>query len=596
MTCRHGPHESPMLSCVIFLCLFCLLLNASRTRCAGTPVEVVVQGIEGEALANVEAALALPTGLVQEGKVNKPWLERFAKQVGAKAREALEPFGYFSPDIKTSLEATGEETYVLRVEIRTGEPVRIETITITLEGAGSGEKALTSLVQTFPLEKGDVLLQGKYEEAKGILRAKAIDLGYLDADFPVHEIRVFESQLIAVVTLVLDTGPRYFFGETNFEGADRYGALFLRRYVAYKPGDVFSYSKLAATHLNLINSDRFKSVIVTPEKQKASDFRVPVLIKLDPSETKRLRFGVGYGTDTGARLTVGYRDLDIFGTDHEFNTTLNLSEKLQGLGANYIVPDSRDMESYTEIKLNLKREDVTTYTNKLVSLEGDRTWSTGKGQILSLYIRMQKENFTVGDERGNSRLILPGVRISARRLDSLIRPRKAYRYEIDLRGTHRLLGSNTAFFQIIAEGDKITPLPWKISLLTRIKAGATFQADPVEELPASMRFFAGGDRSVRGYAYQSLGPKDSAGNVVGGKNVFIGTVEIEKPIFADWGIATFYDVGNSFNSLSSITLFQGAGVGVRYYTKFGTAKLDVARQIGVDNPKFRLHFNVGAEF
>jgi translocation and assembly module TamA len=573
-----------------------MFINPSGTQGAGPPVRLEIRGTEGDALANVEAALALPPGLVREGKVNKPWLERFAKQAATKAREALEPFGYFSPDIKTSLEATGEDTYVLRIDIKTGEPVRVETITVTLEGAGSAEKALTSLAETFPLKRGDVLLQGRYEEAKGMLRAKAVDLGYLDADFPVHEIRVFASQLRAVVTLILDTGPRYFFGVTTFEGAGRYGDLFLRRYLTYRPGDVFSYSRLAATHLNLINSDRFKSAIVTPEKQKAAALRVPVLIKLEPSETRRLRFGIGYGTDTGPRLTIGYRDLDIFGTNHEFNTTLNISQKLQGLGANYIMPDSRDIDSYTEIKLNIKREDVTTYTNKLVSLEGDRTRSIGKGQILSLYLRMQKENFTVGDERGDSRLVLPGMRLSGQHFDSLIRPRNAYRYEIDLRGTHRLMGSNTAFFQIVAEGNKITPLPWKMSLLTRVKAGATFQNDPIEKLPVSMRFFAGGDRSVRGYAYQSLGPKDAAGNVVGGKNILVGSIELEKALFGDWGAAIFYDVGNSFNSLSSVTLFQGAGVGIRYYTRFGTAKLDVARQIGIDNPKFRLHFNVGAEF
>jgi translocation and assembly module TamA len=590
------PRGSQLLLCAFFLFLLFLFLAASATSGAGPPVRVVVQGVGGEVLANVESALVLPPGLIREGKVNKPWLERFEEQAGAKVREALEPFGYFAPDVKTSLETTAEETYVLRVDIEPGEPVRVNEITVTLEGAGSAEKALTSLAKGFPLKRGDVLLQGRYEEAKGMLRAKAVELGYLDADFPAHEIRIFESQLKAVVTLKLNTGPRYLFGETSFKGTGRYGDHFLRRYLAYKPGDVFSYSKLAATHLNLINSDRFKSVIVTPEKQEASELRVPVLIKLEPSDPKRLRFGVGYGTDTGARLTVGYRDLDIFGTDHEFNSTMNLSQKLQGLGANYIIPDSRDIESYTEIKFNLKREDVTTYTNKLVSLEGERTKSMGKGRILSLYLRIQKEDFTVGDERGNSRLILPGVRISGRHFDSLVRPKNAYRYEIDIRGTHRILGSDTRLFQIVAEGNKITPLPWRISLLTRIKAGVTLQGDPIEKLPASMRFFAGGDRSVRGYAYQSLGPKDAAGNVVGGKNIFVGSIELEKPVFGDWGLATFYDVGNAFNSLSSITLFQGAGVGIRYYTKFGTAKLDVARQIGIDNPKFRLHFNVGAEF
>jgi translocation and assembly module TamA len=115
----------------------------------------------------------------------------------------------------------------------------------------------------------------------------------------------------------------------------------------------------------------------------------------------------------------------------------------------------------------------------------------------------------------------------------------------------------------------------------------------VRDLPASLRFFAGGDRSVRGYSYQSLGPKDSTGKVIGGKNLFVGSLEIERPVLKDWGVALFYDAGNAFNSLSEVNLFQGAGIGLRYYSPVGTLRLDLARQIGVDNPKFRIHFTVG---
>lgn len=585
-----------LLVCVVMATLLCAGLCATPTAAEEPALRVVVHGIEGAALDNVKAALSLPAGLVHEGEVNKPWLKYFEGEVPATIRKALEPFGYFSPKASTSLEATGERSYVLSIQVEPGERVRVEKITVAVEGAGAREKALASLAEGFPLKKGDVLLQGKYEEAKGVLKAKAMELGYLDAEFTVHEIRVFESELKAVIDLKLDTGPRYFFDNTSFEGAAQYDDPFVRRYLAYKPDDVFSYVKLSETQLNLINSERFKNAVVIPERQDARDLHIPVRIKLEPSEPKRFRIGVGYGTDTGPRVTISFRDLNVFGTGHEFSAMLNLSQKLQGFGANYIIPDDLDINSYAELKLNLRREDVTTYTNKLLSLEADRSRSFGKGQLISFYLRAQKENFEVGQERGNSRLILPGVRMSGRRFDSLLRPKDAYRYEIDVHGTHRFIGSNASFVQVVAEGDRITPLPWRLSLLTRVKAGATFQEDTIDKLPASMRFFAGGDKSVRGYSYQSLGPKDAAGNVVGGRYIFVGSVELERALFSDWGIAAFYDLGNAFNSLSSITLFQGAGIGIRYYTKIGRVKVDVARQLGINNPGFRLHFNVGAEF
>ncbi len=123
----------------------------------------------------------------------------------------------------------------------------------------------------------------------------------------------------------------------------------------------------------------------------------------------------------------------------------------------------------------------------------------------------------------------------------------------------------------------------------------TFQNEPFKELPASLRFFAGGGRSVRGYAYQSLGPKDITGKVIGGKNLLTMSIELDRKLFKDWAIAAFFDAGNAFDSPSHLRLYKGAGLGIRYFTPVGALQLDLARQIGVDNPAYRVHFSVGFE-
>jgi translocation and assembly module TamA len=190
---------------------------------------------------------------------------------------------------------------------------------------------------------------------------------------------------------------------------------------------------------------------------------------------------------------------------------------------------------------------------------------------------------------------MPGFRFSARRYDNLIRPTEGYRYTVDIKATHKVLGSSLSFIQFVASGDTIVPLPWRLSILSRIKAGITLQSEPFEQMPASLRFFAGGSRSVRGYSYQSLGPKDSSGQVVGGKNVLIGSVELDRAIFTNWGVAAFFDAGNAFDRLTDFTLYKGAGIGVRYYTKIGGIRIDLARQVGVDHPGYRVHLTVGFE-
>jgi translocation and assembly module TamA len=576
--------------------LLTLLLNClAPPLLAAEPVEVLVEGIEDAPRDNVREALALPPGLVRDGKVDKTWLERFARQTEKKTLTALEPFGYYNAKVSTALETVGAEEYRVRVRIVPGAPVRITSLTVSLQGPGAREEQLHDMVEEFPLLQGDPLQQQDYEKAKGALAAKAQELGYLDADFPVHEIRITKSSLSARIELTLDTGPRYLFGDVKIEGAPDFPRSLLHRYLAFEAGEVFSYAKLGESQRNFTNSEKFKEVIITPLKQDARDFRVPVLVQLKQGPRRSLRPGIGYGTDTGARVSLRYRDLDTFHLGHEFNATLFISERLQGLAAGYIIPSSRDIKSSTGIQLTLQRQDVTTYLSRLVAVELDRNRTFGPERLGTLYVKVQQEDFTIGAENSSSRLVLPGIRFSETSFDNLVRPTRGYRYALDLRGTHQLLGSDTGLLQLVAQGGSFIPLPWRLDLHLRATAGMTLLSDPLQDIPPSLRFFAGGDRSVRGYAYQSLGPHDASGMVVGGKHLLAGSIELERALFTHWGISAFFDAGNAFNTYPDFRLYKGAGVGVHYYTMVGALNLFLTRQVWVDNPAWRVDFNVGFE-
>jgi translocation and assembly module TamA len=562
---------------------------------AAEPVEVEVEGVEGDVLANVRQALALPPGLVRDGKVDRDWLERFARQAQGRVLNAMEPFGYYSARVTTAIEATGGEGFRLRVKVEPGEPVRVGEILVEVTGPGQGEGRLRELATAFPLRKGGVLLQQKYEEAKAALKSRAEELGYLDADFSAHEIRIDAGAATARIALTLDTGRRYSFDGVKIEGAPDYPDEFLRRFLAFKPGEVFSQAKLGETQLNFTNSERFREVIVTPERQEARDGKVPLTVRLKPEPRRLLRPGIGYGTDTGARFMVRYRDLNIFRVGHELDTTLYVAERLQGLAAGYTLPDPLDMKSSTKVQLNLQREDVTTYVSRLAAVELDRNRSLGKGMLGTAYVKLQYEDFTVGTQESTARLVLPGARLTVDRYDNPIRPTRGYRYGLDVRGTHEYLGSDTGLLQVIAEGGDMVPLPWRLSLHTRARTGITVLSNPLQDLPPSLRFFAGGDQSVRGYSYQSLGPKDATGRVVGGRHLVTASAELERALFTQWGVSAFYDAGNAFNSFTSARIFQGAGVGLHYYTPVGGLNIYLARQVGVINPGFHVHFTMGFE-
>ncbi len=569
------------------------LLKPEPLLDAEDPVQILVLGIKGEELKNVQAALRLPTGLVRDGKVDRQWLERFKNQIPEKVRLALEPFGYYHVKTEVNLERVDEEKYKIHVEIEPGKPVRVTSVNVSIKGPGAEEKTLKRLLQAFPLKKGDVLHHQKYEEAKGTLRTEALNLGYLDADYPIHRIRVSQSEYSAEIELTLETGPRYYFGEILLEGAPEYPKRFLMRYVAFQFGEAFSYLKIFQTQINLNNSDRFSEVILLAEREVAKENYIPVRIKLTPSRPKRLRIGIGYSTDSGARITGNYQDLNFNHWGHELHAQANVSERLQNVIARYVIPSFSDLDSYTSFKGGVEHERVKTYETRAVTLEFEHMRSLGKGRLGSGYLRVRREDFEVGLQEGRSRLVMPGLRFIERRYDDLIRPKKGYRYELEVRGTGEFLGSDTSFLQFLVSGDLVAPLPLQFVLFARGQGGFTLLSDPLRELPPSVRFFAGGDRSIRGYAYQSLGPKDASGKVVGGKHLLVGSVEIERPITKMWALALFYDVGNSFNDFEKIKPQHGAGLGIRLYTPIGPIRLDLAYQLGVKDPDFRIHLSVG---
>lgn len=568
-------------------------LSLFAAAASAEPLTVTIGGLEGEMLENVRAALTLPPGLVREGRVDRRWLERFRRQTPATVRRALEPFGYYEADVTASVASDADGDLRLQVEVRPGKPVRISWVRVGIEGPGEGRSALQEEVEAFPLRPGEILRHDLYEQAKGELQSRAVDLGYLDAEYVTHVIRVSRMEKTAEIELILDTGPRFRFGPVGISGAPEYPEKFLRRYLAFEPGDNFSYARLGQTQLNLLDSDRFREVVITPQLEAAADLQVPIEVQLVPVRPRRLRPGIGYGTDTGARFSLQYRDLNLFRLGQELEAEFLIAEFKQSIGTAYIIPSSRSIDSQTAFRVGYDQEELDVYDRRTLFTEVERTRSFGRGRLGSLYLRLLQEDFTIGEEDSTSRLVLPGGRFSRRRYLDPVRPQEGYQFSLEARGAHQVLGSDTGLLQVLAGGNFLLPLPARFSLFFRMRSGFTWQNEPLREIPPSLRFFAGGDRSVRGYAYQSIGIEDSQGDVVGGKNLLEGSVEVERAIGANWGVALFFDAGDAFNSYNDVNWRQGAGLGGRWYTPVGPVKLDLARQIGEEDPSWRLHLSVG---
>jgi translocation and assembly module TamA len=574
--------------------LFTILLLAVPGVSSGAmaTLTVVVNGLEGESRKNVELALSPPGGILDKDQVDELLLALFQKEVPPKVREALEPFGYYHPRVETAIERSPDKV-VLQVNVEPGPPVRVKALRIDLQGPGSEMDKLRENIPLFPLKEGDVLRQDLYEEGKNAIQDAARESGYLNASFSTHVILLSLKENSAQINLILDTGPRYYFGEVVFVPPLTFPESFLRRYLAFRPGRPFSPRSLARTQLNFNNADRFSEITIEADKEEAQDYRVPVRLHLTPSKLKRFRFGIGYETDNGLGLLARYQDLNFNHWGHEASAELRLSERLQGFGFDYILPGTRHLDNKTAFKLGYKHEITDTYDTRDLFAVGEYVQRIGRGRLGSATLQLLQEDYTIGDQKGIATLLIPGARFWQRRYDDPVHPTRGYRFSIETRGSAPFLGSDASFLQIIPLGDAMVPLGNGYSLLGRGQAGITLENEPLQSLPPSLRFFAGGDNNLRGYAYQSLGPKNASGQVVGGKNLLLGTLELEKAFSSTWGLAAFYDAGNAFDDFSQFQIKQDAGLGLRIYTPVGPIRLDLARQIGETDNQYRISLSIG---
>ncbi|MDH3999369.1 MAG: autotransporter assembly complex protein TamA [Desulfuromonadales bacterium] len=580
----------------VFTIIFSLMLwimLALPQAAASAGIELEVRGLQLQEKRNVEAALTLPPSIATEGRIEVRWLERYLDKAPQLVEAALQPFGYYQSQIDIKTEEEGLGGYRVIAVIDPGPQVTVRRMEVRLEGPGGRHRSLQRTLAAFPLKQGAPLLHDLYEKGKRELRLAVSARGYLDATYVTHSIRIFTEENAAEVELVLQTGEQYFFGEITFvEKTGLFTEEFLRRFLSFSEGDVFSHLELHRSRTNFYQANRFDEVLMAPLVSQAVDRRVPIRVTLVPGAQQRLRPGVGYGTNTGARFTVSYQHMNVQKKAHAVISDLNLAQKKQFFETSYKVPLAGNMNDNFIWSVGFQNEDFNTYDSQMVYTEVERTFGLGTGRTGSIFVREFREDYEIGDEDSVTHLFMPGVRYYQRSYDNPLNPRRGYQYRLELRGGHDDVLSDTTLGQVLAAGSFILPVLPRVTLSSRVEAALTLR-DDFADMPPSLRFFVGGDKSVRGYAYKSRGPRDDNNDVVGGDSLLVGSIECEYALNNDWGIALFYDVGSAYNAFHDIDFIHGAGLGIRRNTPIGPLKLDFANRISESHHGLRIHVSVG---
>jgi len=558
-------------------------------------IDVRVRGLGPEEADNVYAQIGILNYAKQvdaeHGAYDPAEVQRQFEQGEADIRRALQPFGWYNPQIRSRLEGRAPDWTAI-YDVDAGPETDIEKLDVQLEGPGREDARLKRLAQrTWPLRLGQRLKHADYEAYKTRLLQAANNEGYLDASYTRHELRVDVRTNRAQVWLTLDTGPRWYFGAVTLEQDGQLKDSLLRRYLKIVPGEPFDSAKVLATQFALSDLDYFKSVEMEPRKDLAGpDRRIPVIIHTESKKPRVYKLGAGYGTDTGPRALAGVEWRRLNENGHKLRMELRPSQNISTGIAEYRIPwGTTPGDSLSFTAQGLKQE-FQGIDEKLYSFGTAYQRQAGSWQR-RFYLDYTNDDYALpGESRIDSVLLTPGLSLSRTEVDDPIRPRRGWFVFLDLHGATRTLASDTDFIEGLVKLRGVYPLSWRLRLLARAEEGAAFVAR-FQNLPPSQRFFAGGDESVRGYAYQSLGPKDAHGNLVGGKYLTTGSLELDWDVYKSYGLAVFGDAGGA-DDVPNVRLHYGAGLGLRYRAPFGAIAVDLAHPFDRGAEAVRLHLGV----
>ena len=512
------------------------------------------------------------------------------RQILANSQQALQAMGYYESTLSLS---TDREDGCVRVtlDVDTGPAVILQRADIRIGGDAANDPVFNQLVANAQLAIGQRLQHDHYTALKKNLQQHLISRGYVQGTLTRHRLSVGTRKRLATMTLHVDSGPRYDFGAITITGSELKDKL-VNAYLGFTQGEPFNSKQLLETQQAFLGAGYFSAVRVQKGTPDDSTRTIPVSITLTDNNRWSLLAGVGASTDTGPRVRLGVENRRVNQAGHRFRAETEVSQVQQGAGASYQIP----LKDPQRERLDFH----TSYVNEVTDSKDNERWTTGADYIVELQNRWVttpsltylRETYEIAEEVDQAELIIPIFQLSRVKANDPIYPSFGWRLSSKIRFANRNLSSTASFVQLTGNGKILFPLLGG-RVLVRGDLGYTEVTD-VRELPASIRFFAGGDSSVRGFAYESLGPRADNGEVIGGRHLATGSLEDDHPITEKWHLAVFTDGGNAFNDFDDFEIRRSAGFGIRWRSPLGPIRLDLARAVD-EQREWRLHLSMGPD-
>jgi len=541
--------------------------------------DVEIVGLTGELETNLRSHLAA----YENHRLDRISQRQFRSVIDT----ALNPYGYYH----STFESTVTNDDHLKLEVVAGEPVRINTLDIRLDGAAASDEEFSALLAQTPLQLGAALNHQSYDALKSKMLSLAMRKGYLDAQFSVARMEVIPDKNLADIQLYFNSGNRYQFGEVTLHN-NQIESSRAQGLATFKEGQAYESHLVSEYQARLIETGWYRDVVLAPNfNGETKSDQVPIHIYLTPKSKHIAQIGAGYSSNTGARGSLRWLQPWYNEKGHSFESKLEISEPEQSLLLGYKIPERDVINDYYGVRFEAKHTDYLDTLSVLGDLTFEKHWRLDDDWQSTVFLKYLYENYQQASDSNETQLTMPGIEfLYEPSREDITRVQHRHLYSVAYSSSNLL--SDTQVLRI--EGS--SQLKWSIAdnhrVLMRSYLGVNF-ADSIEDVPPSLRFFAGGDNSIRGYKYNSISPKDEVGELTGGRFAATLGLDYQARLYGSlWG-GLFYDVGDVFND--SWQWKQGVGLSLEWDSKWLPIKLDIAKGQQSEED-YRLHLSFGTTF
>lgn len=543
--------------------------------------DVDIKGVENaRVLKNIRAhieSLDTPTANYQ--------FRQYQESLQSKVEAATQVFGYYHattvvtpPSVAPGNLIPKDKNWSLKVEL--GPLTLIRQLSIKIEGQGAEDEEIQTLLSSIKLTKGQPLEHSVYENAKTDLKSLALSRGYFDFEFEQSNIKVFESLNAADITLHITSGVRYKFADLRF-GKDSRSQQLTKSLTPFKTGDFYQASQLGLLNQRLKQTQYFRNVIVRPLVAEAIDNAVPIEVIVTHKARDNFDVGLGVSTDIdGGRFTGKWKRPWVNSSGHSIGGEVYVSSPEQYVSIDYKVPLEDAIQNYLSYQGGYQAENDNDTSSHKWSISATRHWTVENSDWQrSAFIRLEQETFTQGlEEEQTTRLLTPGFTLSRLRSKGGLDINWGDKQTITTEFASESLLSDINMFRITAATKWVRSYN-QHRFLWRAELGGIVTND-FDQVPSSLRFFAGGDQSVRGFDYKSLSPfeldDDGEEELTGGQYLAVASFEYSYPVAENWRAAAFVDAGNATEELFKDPAI-GIGFGAIWNSPIGPVRLYLAK-------------------